>query len=130
MRGCELCMHYDLLLLLSTSTKHYQKKKKNKSVKSSLAHWSSNVTTQLRSCWLKWHKGACALRWVQKLGMELISFWVWVRKWVLSLVVTLFFFYHHVSNLTLHMGQTRVSSPMFDLLYWKFYCMPFGRLGP
>lgn len=28
------------------------KKKKHKSVKSSLAHWSSNVTTQLRSCWL------------------------------------------------------------------------------
>jgi hypothetical protein len=30
MRGCELCMHYDLLLLLSTSTKHYQKKKKTR----------------------------------------------------------------------------------------------------
>jgi hypothetical protein len=42
MSGCELCVHYDLFLLLPTSTKHY-KKKTNKSVKNSLAHLLTRV---------------------------------------------------------------------------------------
>lgn len=103
---------------LQRSTTKEKKRKKCEEQSCSLAHWSSNVTTQLHLCRLT--QTQHGTHFILSLG----------GKMSLSLIVTLFFFYHHVSNVTLHMGQTLVSSPMFELLYWKFYCMPSGRMGP
>jgi hypothetical protein len=78
------------------------KKKTNKSVNSNLAHLLTGVAmlphNGTRADWKwQWHKGACALRWIQKLGMEFISYWVRVGKWVSSLVVTLLCFKSHLA---------------------------------
>jgi hypothetical protein len=97
--GVSLYMHCNLLLLLPTSTKHYRRKKKKvcEEQSCSLAHWSSNVTTQLHLCRLT--QTQHGTHFILSLG----------GKMSLSLIVTLFFFYHHVSNVTLHMGQTLVA---------------------
>jgi hypothetical protein len=126
------------LLQLSTTKKNKQEREEQSC---SLVHWSSNVTTQWHLCWLTmsmtqmsmclemstktWHGTHFILSSGGKMGFVPCD--------------TIFFKTIVFPISPCRRGKHEFLAPClnvecwmneFELLYWKLYCMPSGKLGP